>query len=118
MKPKLSVIVALVWMAWALPESALAIGYKPSAVTFVQEGTQRIYVFARGDNGHLVVNYRNGASWQWSDRGLPAGAFVHRRSKRDHVCRWRRPAQDLRVRDDQYGWPGRTFLGWVSVAVG
>lgn len=52
-------------------------GTTTSAITYVDsQGLRRIYVFAVGINGHLVVNYWigfHGATWQWSDRGLPPG---------------------------------------------
>jgi hypothetical protein len=49
----------------------------PSAVTYAQGGTQRIYAFARGSNGHLEVNYWDGSKWQWSDRGEPSNAYIN-----------------------------------------
>jgi hypothetical protein len=45
-----------------------------SPITFLDSaGHQRIYVFAQGSNGHLVVNYWDGVNWHWADQGLPAG---------------------------------------------
>src|SRR5262249_8370178 len=42
----------------------------PAAITYVDAaGNRRIYVFASGDNGHLVVNYWDGLSWNWADQG-------------------------------------------------
>jgi hypothetical protein len=55
--------------------AAFGITSKPSEVTYVDSaGHQRIYAFARGNNGHLVVNYWDGFAWHWADQGLPAGS--------------------------------------------
>jgi hypothetical protein len=61
------------WADQGLPAGASQVFY-PSAITYLSGSQQRIYVFAQADNGHLVVNYWNGSSWQWADHGLPAGA--------------------------------------------
>jgi len=37
----------------------------PQAITFHQEGNQRIYVFAHHTFDHLVVNYFDGSRWSW-----------------------------------------------------
>jgi hypothetical protein len=47
----------------------------PSAITYLDAGKQRIYVFVRGANGHLYVNYWD-TSWHWADQGLPPGSTV------------------------------------------
>jgi hypothetical protein len=45
-----------------------------STVTYTNSlGSRVIYSFASGKNGHLVVNYWDGASWHWADQGLPNG---------------------------------------------
>ncbi len=36
-------------------------------------GNIRVYGFASASNGHLVVAYGDGATWQWADQGLPGG---------------------------------------------
>jgi hypothetical protein len=55
--------------------TAFGITSKPSEITYVDgTGNQRIYSFARGNNGHLVVYWWNGSAWQWADQGLPASA--------------------------------------------
>jgi hypothetical protein len=37
---------------------------------------QRPYVFVRGSEGHLWLNWWDGASWHWSDRGVDAGTSL------------------------------------------
>jgi hypothetical protein len=45
-----------------------------STVTYTNsQGVRVIDSFASGKNGHLVVNYWDGASWHWADQGLPTG---------------------------------------------
>jgi len=61
------------WADQGLPVGAFAV-YNPSAITYLSGGLQRIYVFAEGSNGDLVVNYWDGSSWHWADQGLPPGA--------------------------------------------
>lgn len=64
------------WVDMGLPAGHSSVMY-PHALTFtVREsgtdplsGQQRIYVFARGSNGNLVVNIWNGSTWQWRDNG-------------------------------------------------
>lgn len=52
-----------------------------SAITYLDEtGNQRIYVFARDTNGHLIAHHWNGSAWSVEDHGLPPGgglAFIH-----------------------------------------
>jgi hypothetical protein len=43
----------------------------PGVITYLEAGKQRIYAFVRGQNGHLYVNYWDGAQWRWADQGLP-----------------------------------------------
>jgi len=54
----------------------LAGGAAPSAVTFSAAGLQRTYVFVVGNDGHLYVNYWNGAQWNWADQGTPPGTTL------------------------------------------
>ncbi len=48
----------------------------PGAVTYDQGGTQHLYAFAQGTNGHLVVNYWDGSGWHWADQGAPVGTSM------------------------------------------
>ena len=43
----------------------------PVVITYLQGGTQRIYAFDRGANGHLYVNYWDGSAWHWANQGTP-----------------------------------------------
>jgi hypothetical protein len=76
MNPKIVRVTCLLAAAWcAVAVPAFAIQSKVSAVHYVDgDGDRRIFAFARGDNGHLVLNHFDGTSWQWIDHGLPAGA--------------------------------------------
>jgi|SRR5579871_6990698 len=61
------------WADQGVPQGTTSISM-PNAVTFLDSSRhQRIYAFAVGSNGHLVVNYWDGSEWQWADQGLPAG---------------------------------------------
>lgn len=45
------------------------------AVTFLDEDQlQEIYVFVRGVDGHLYMNYWDGFEWMWADQGTPPNA--------------------------------------------
>jgi hypothetical protein len=59
------------WDDQGLPEAAKAV-CSPAVVTFSDRGTQFIYVFITGNDGHLYVHWWNGARWSWADQGLPA----------------------------------------------
>src|SRR5262249_56837751 len=49
----------------------------PAVVTYRDAaGNQRIYAFARGDNGRLYVNFWDGAQWRWADQGKPSSTTV------------------------------------------
>ena len=61
-------------MWFLLAAVASAIESRPSVVTYVDAaGHRRIYSFAEGNTGHLVVNYWDGFSWRWADQGKPVG---------------------------------------------
>ena len=63
----LSVILVclLASSAYAIQSGAVEVAYRDST------GHDRIYAFAEGNNGHLVVNYWDGFNWNWADLGLP-----------------------------------------------
>jgi hypothetical protein len=52
------------------PPDTVVVG-RLGAVTYLDGGTQRIYVFCYGLNGHVIVNYWNGTLWKWADLGQP-----------------------------------------------
>jgi hypothetical protein len=63
------------WADQGKPAAATVVS-TPSVVTYVgSSGAQLIYAFERGSDGHLYVNYWNGA-WHWADQGKPAAATV------------------------------------------
>jgi hypothetical protein len=70
---RLTLLLSAVSFVAAAP--AFAIQGEVSAITYEDaDGDRRIFAFARGDNGHLVLNHFDGTTWQWIDHGLPAGA--------------------------------------------
>ncbi|MEO8064525.1 MAG: hypothetical protein ABI821_17445 [Pseudomonadota bacterium] len=63
------------WSPWedlGLPSSlpSGSVGY-PMAITYQdgRGGSQHVWVFATGSQGHMYANFWNGTSWQWYDRG-------------------------------------------------
>jgi hypothetical protein len=63
------------WADQGLPPDT-TVSSAPGVITYLEAGTQRIYAFVRGANGHLHVNYRDGSAWHWADQGLPPGTTV------------------------------------------
>jgi hypothetical protein len=59
------------WADQGTPAGTTLTG-NPGVVAYQQGGTERIYAFDRGANGHLYVNYWNGSAWNWADQGTPA----------------------------------------------
>jgi hypothetical protein len=55
----------------------VSLGGDPSAITY-RDATnhQRIYVFNRGSDGQLYVNYWDGFQWRWADQGTPPGVSI------------------------------------------
>jgi hypothetical protein len=47
-----------------------------SIVSYLEGSTRRIYVFALGEDGHLYVNWWDGARWRWADQGKPGIAMT------------------------------------------
>ena len=61
------------WADQGAPPGTTVAG-QPSAITYITAaGVRRIYAFVRGANGHLLVNWWDGTSWQWADQGLTPG---------------------------------------------
>ena len=48
----------------------------PGVITYLEGGKQRIYAFVRDYNGHLYVNFWDGAGWHWADQGTPPGTLT------------------------------------------
>jgi hypothetical protein len=48
----------------------------PGVITYLQDGKQKIYVFVRGEDNNLYVNWWNGSAWTWTDQGKPFGKNV------------------------------------------
>jgi hypothetical protein len=59
------------WRDQGLPPGT-SVNSGTCVVTYPGASGQQIYAFVTGSNGHLYVNYWNGSSWQWADRGLPS----------------------------------------------
>ena len=58
------------WADQGTPSGTIVFS-SPSVITYFEAGKQRIYAFVAGENGHLCVNYWNGAKWTWADQGTP-----------------------------------------------
>jgi hypothetical protein len=75
MKTTLSSLILIALALFGFVGPAEAVVGRPTAFSFVDTSFDRhLYVFAKGDNGHLVSNHFDGNSWVWMDHGLPAGA--------------------------------------------
>jgi hypothetical protein len=63
------------WTDQGVPQGT-TVADAPGVVTYLQSGQQRTYAFVRTSNGHLSVNYYDGAAWHWVDQGVPPGTMV------------------------------------------
>jgi hypothetical protein len=45
----------------------------PKVLTYLGGGMLFVEVFVIGANGHLYMNYWDGAAWEWIDQGVPPG---------------------------------------------
>ena len=63
------------WADQGTPSGTIVFS-SPSVITYLDASKQRIYAFVAGENGHLCVNYWNGAKWTWTDLGTPPGTTV------------------------------------------
>jgi hypothetical protein len=59
------------WADQGTPQGVTLASTGIGAITYLEAGTNRIYAFIAGVNGHLYVNYWDGSTWQWADQGLP-----------------------------------------------
>jgi hypothetical protein len=65
------------WKTHTKPSDDYAGLFSPAAITYEENGTQRIFVFAITGNGHrFVVRYFNGSTWNWGK--LPTDTFLRR----------------------------------------
>src|SRR5688572_8523398 len=65
------------WISHPAPSDVFAGLFSARAITYVEDGVQRIYVFAITSNSHaFVVRYWNGVQWQWAK--LPTAGFLRR----------------------------------------
>ena len=54
------------WISHPAPSGDYAALFSPTAITYQEDGTRRIYVFAITGNGHkFVARWFNGSQWQW-----------------------------------------------------
>jgi hypothetical protein len=64
------------WADQGVPQGTTVIGH-PTVITYREDKQpQRIYVFVRGADGNLHVNYWNGSKWQWANQGKPPGGDI------------------------------------------
>jgi len=52
------------------------VGDVPGVITYQEAGTQRIFAFVVGKDGHLYVNWWSGQQWAWADQGTPPNTPV------------------------------------------
>ncbi|HBY99464.1 MAG TPA: hypothetical protein DEP84_36925, partial [Chloroflexi bacterium] len=61
------------WADLGHPGPTIAVVGDAAAVPYAWDGTDRMYVFVRGSDGHLHTCYWNGIDrWLWADLGTPA----------------------------------------------
>jgi hypothetical protein len=60
------------WANQGTPPGTTVFG-APGVIAYPEAGEQRIYAFIKGANGHLYVNFWDGAQWKWADQGKPPG---------------------------------------------
>ena len=58
------------WVDQGTPPNT-TVATAPGATTFALNGTQQIFAFVGGADGHLEVNQWDGTQWQWIDQGTP-----------------------------------------------
>jgi hypothetical protein len=63
------------WADQGTPASTTVAG-SPAVITYADGQQQRIYVFVRGADGRLHVNFWDGTQWRWADQGVPSGTSV------------------------------------------
>lgn len=62
------------WIGHPVPSDKYGPAF-PNAITYEENGTQRIYVFSIAGNGHrFVTRYFNGTTWDWAL--LPTDSFL------------------------------------------
>jgi hypothetical protein len=55
------------------PPPASVVLKAPAAISYVEGPVDKICVFVTGAQGHLYIDYWNGATWAWNDLGPPPG---------------------------------------------
>jgi hypothetical protein len=66
------------WRDQGAPDGTVA-DSSPAAITYNDGNVQRYYCFVCGLDGHLHINYWDGATWRWTDEGTPDGTTVYGR---------------------------------------
>jgi hypothetical protein len=47
------------------------VSHYPGVISYLEGVTRKIYVFVKGDNGNLYVNYWDGNQWRWANQSKP-----------------------------------------------
>jgi hypothetical protein len=63
------------WADQGTPAQASVVG-RPAVIVSPFHGFARLYAFVRGSDGHLYVNFWDGAQWNWADQGVPPSTTV------------------------------------------
>jgi hypothetical protein len=64
------------WHDQGSPPGGIAYGVGVLTVMNTPQAAQRPHVFVVGADGHLWVNWWDGANWHWHDQGLPPGGIT------------------------------------------
>lgn len=106
------------WANQGVPPNTV-VASTPSVITFEEGEIQRIYVFMIGLDGHLHVNFWDGAQWRWADEGTPPNTISVRYCTA--VARTGADLQKIEVfmwaSDDHlydYAWDGATWQ-WIDI---
>jgi hypothetical protein len=87
------------WQNHGQPAAGVTVRSRSGSISYVHDGTRRIYAFVEGSDGRLWVNYSDNtevqAPWRWADLGRPpnvpirgrpaAMTFVHEGRERIYV---------------------------------
>lgn len=112
------------WQNHGQPATGLSIRSRPGSISYVHQGTKRIYVFVEGSDGRLWVNFSENtqvqAPWHWADLGRPANipvrgrpqaiTYMHAGSERIYVF--------MRASDEHLYtcyWNGRDRWEWANL---
>lgn len=97
------------WVDQGLPSGA-EVSDGPAVLTF-REGNEprKIYVFVRGSNGRLYVNWWDGTRWAWAEQGQPGNTIL---SDAPAVVGFQETNQREKIYVFVPGLDGRLYVNW------